>query len=192
MKSITLTRGAGHTGAALAANVHRAHAIAKPHVAAVAAAAGVHAAHKRALPAWENTPLNLGHTQAAHASSGAGSSILRTFVALLVVVAVIYAVSWILRQFKRRGVAKASGNGLSQLATLPLGGNRAVTLVRAGNEVLLLGVAEQGVTRLRTYTEAEALAEGIELPQEEAPNFDPAERPFDRALDALRRITVRS
>jgi hypothetical protein len=62
-------------------------------------------------------------------------------------------------------------------------------VVRAGREVLVVGVAENGVTPIRTYTEAEAIASGIELPPEEAPNSDPVER--NRMLDVLRRMTVR-
>ena len=39
--------------------------------------------------------------------------------------------------------------------------------MRAGRDIVLVGVAEQGITALKTYTEAEALANGIELPDDD-------------------------
>ncbi|MGA9858685.1 MAG: flagellar biosynthetic protein FliO [Solirubrobacteraceae bacterium] len=147
-----------------------------------------------AVGSGESTPLNLGSTGAVHAaSSGGSSSILRTIIALVVVVAIIYGISRILRAVKGRDVVRASGNGLEQIATLPLAANRSVTLVRSGRDIVLLGVAEHGVTAIKTYTEAEAIAAGIEIPVETQPNaFDTAEKPMDRVLDRLRRMTVRA
>jgi flagellar protein FliO/FliZ len=168
MKSLTLTRGVVLSGALT--------------LWPARAALG-------ATPSAENTPLNLGGSVATHASTaGSGSSIVRTIVGLFIVIAVIYGITWILRLAKK-GKTRPSGNGLSQVASLPLGSGRSVAVVRAGREVLVVGVAENGVTPIRTYTEAEAIASGIELPAEEAPNFDPVER--NRVLDMLRRMTVR-
>jgi hypothetical protein len=66
-------------------------------------------------------------------------------------------------------------------------------LVRSGRDIVLLGVAEHGVTAIKTYTEAEAIAAGIDIPVETQPNaFDTAEKPMDRVLDRLRRMTVRA
>jgi flagellar protein FliO/FliZ len=78
------------------------------------------------------------------------------------------------------------------MATLPLGSGRSVTLVRAGTEVVLLGVAEHGVTPIKTYTEEEALELGLEIPEEEPYGAVPAERSLGRVADTLRRMTVRS
>jgi flagellar protein FliO/FliZ len=169
-QSLTLTRGVAMVGALMLT----------PAATAVAA-----------TPSGENTPLNLGSKVATHASAGGGSSIVRTIVGLFIVIAVIYGITWILRMAKK-GKTRATGHGLSHVANLPLGAGRSVAVVRAGREVLVVGVAENGVTPIRTYTEAEAIANGIELPPEEAPNYDPAEKPMDRVLDVLRRITVRS
>jgi flagellar protein FliO/FliZ len=110
----------------------------------------------------ENTALNLPSdtsTQAAHAAGGGG--IVRTIFALLVVVAVIYGITWVLKKVKRSKEAGASGTSLESLATLPLGANRALHLVRAGGEVVLLGSAEQGVTPIRRFSEAEAAELGL-------------------------------
>jgi flagellar protein FliO/FliZ len=142
----------------------------------------------------ENTPIHLGTSSAVHAAGagGSGSSILRTIVALIVVIAVIYGIAKILKAVKRKGGVRASGSGLEQIATLPLGPGRSLALVRAGRDIVLVGIAEHGVTPIKTYTEAEAIAGGIEVPSEHRPDLDQAERPFARALDQLRRITVRS
>jgi flagellar protein FliO/FliZ len=119
---------------------------------------------------------------------GGGSSIVRTIVGLFVVIVVIYGVAWFLRRFKSDR-SRASGQGLTHIATLPLGNNRSVALVRAGRDVVLVGVAENSVTPIRRYTEAEALANGIELTPEE-PVIDAPRG--GGLLEAMRRMTVRS
>jgi flagellar protein FliO/FliZ len=111
----------------------------------------------------ESTPLNLPAQSARQAapSSGGGGGLVRTIVGLAVVLAVIYGLYWVLKQVKAAREEKSSGQGLEPLATLPLGANRSLQLVRAGSEVVLLGVGEGGVTPIRTYTEAEARILGL-------------------------------
>jgi flagellar protein FliO/FliZ len=111
----------------------------------------------------ENTPLDL-PVQSQHAAStpgASGGSLVRTFVGLAVVLAVIYGLYWILKQVKSSREASASGSGLASVATLPLGPNRSVHLVRSGREYVLVGASEHGVTPLRTYSEEEALGAGL-------------------------------
>ena len=123
----------------------------------------------------EDTKLNLPSTNAdgaTAATGGGGGNMVRTFVGLAVVVAVIYGLYWILRQVKSSREERASGSGLGALATLPLGSNRSLHLVRAGGEVVLLGVGEGGVTPIRTYGEHEARALGL-LADEDGENADP-------------------
>jgi flagellar protein FliO/FliZ len=172
MRSLTLTRGVALGGALTLLCAH--------------------AAQAAGNPSGENTPVHLTAGGTAHAAaSGGGSSILRTIIAMVVVIAIIYAVTRILRAVKGRDTVRASGNGLSRIATLPLGPNRSVALVRAGRDIVLVGIAEHGVTALKTYSEAEAIANGIEIPEELTAELDPAERPLDRLIDGLRRMTVR-
>jgi flagellar protein FliO/FliZ len=171
MKPLTFTRGAALVGAVMLSH------------ASVALAAG-----------GESTPLHLSTTvSTTHAASGGSSSIVRTIVGLFVVIAVIYGITWVLRQAKG-GKSRASGHGLSQLATLPLGNGKSVALVRAGQEIVLVGVSEQAVTPIRTYTEAEALSLGIDLPVDDSGRLAPEgeQRPAGRFADTLRRLTVRS
>jgi flagellar protein FliO/FliZ len=159
----------------------------------------------------ESTPLNLGDaktdTTTHVAGSSGSSSIVRTIVGLAVVIAVIYGLSWVLKQVKKSREEGASGTGLKPLATMPLGGNRSLHLVRAGEEVVLLGVAEHGVTPIRTYGENEARALGLIADDEQPgngngggsvapvapaalPSGSPSTNPFRRTLDNLRSRTV--
>jgi flagellar protein FliO/FliZ len=169
MKPHTLTRGAALAGALTLVQAST----------ALAAASG------------ESTPLNLGGSSGGHAASSGGSGIVRTIVGLFIVIAVIYGVAWVVRQAKG-AKQRPSGRGLSQLATLPLGTGRVVALVRAGQELLLLGISEHSVTPIRTYTESEALALGLDVPAEEPANETVAPRPLSTLVDTLRAATVRS
>jgi flagellar protein FliO/FliZ len=173
MKPLTLTRGAVLTGALTLARVQGA-----------LAASG------------ENTPLHLtGTTVSTHTASSGGSGIVRTVVGLFIVIAVIYGVSWVLRQAKS-AKNRASGRGLAQMATLPLGSGKSVALVRAGSEVVLIGIAENGITPIRTYTEEEAIQLGLEVSEDvETLDEDAGLRPLEPAVsfaDRLRKLTVRS
>ena len=112
----------------------------------------------------ENTKLNLDDEagKAAEAASGSsGGSIVRTIVGLAVVLGVIYGLHWVLKQVKHSRDAAESGEALETIATLSLGTNRSLHLVRVGAEIVLLGAAEHQVTPIRRYSEAEAHALGL-------------------------------
>lgn len=113
--------------------------------------------------AGEKTPLNLKDvpTTTGPSHSTGGGPIVRTIVGLAIVIGVIYGLYWVLKQVKSSRDEKASGQGLSAIATLPLGPSRSLQLVRAGREIVLLGVSEHGVTPVRTYSEDEADAAGL-------------------------------
>src|SRR5881227_446769 len=124
---------------------------------------------RAATDTGEKTPLNLKDAPST-GHVGGGGSLVRTIVGLAVVIGVIYGLYWILKQVKASREEKASGTGLTALATLPLGAQRSLQLVRAGRELHLVGVSEHGVTPVRTYSEEEADAAGLlDLePEEEA------------------------
>jgi flagellar protein FliO/FliZ len=111
----------------------------------------------------ESTPLDLSQPKVnvQQAAPSAGGGLVRTIVGLAIVIAVIYGLYWVLKQVKASREERSSGRGLGTLATLPLGPNRSLHLVRAGGEVVLLGVGEGGVTPIRTYGEHEARALGL-------------------------------
>jgi flagellar protein FliO/FliZ len=172
MKSLTQSRGVVLTGALMLWH------------SAPALAAGT-----------ESTPINIGGgTSGTHVGSAGGtnSSLVRTIVGLFIVIAVIYGVAWVLRRAKRNGSGRASGTALSSIATMPLGSGRSLQLVRAGREILLVGVAEHGVIPIQRYTEAEAIEAGLDLSPDDRHGDDNVERPLGRVGELLRRITVRS
>jgi flagellar protein FliO/FliZ len=113
----------------------------------------------------ENTPLNLSPSSAgSHTTSTGGASIVRTIVGLAIVIAVIWGLSWILRQVKagREGGRDSDQvAGLANVATLTLGSGRSVHLVRAGSEYVLLGSAEHGLVPISRYTEQQARDAGL-------------------------------
>ncbi|HTW11738.1 MAG TPA: flagellar biosynthetic protein FliO [Solirubrobacteraceae bacterium] len=149
--------------------------------------------HKGASPnSFENTPVTITSGSAHASSGGAGGSIVRTIVGLAIVIAVIYGLYWILKQAKG-GKNPASGYGLEQLASLPLGTGKAVSLVRVGEELHLLGISEHGITGIRVYTEEEAYELGLPLEPPEGGPSDPNAGlpPIQRLVEALRRITLR-
>ncbi len=152
----------------------------------------------------ESQPLDLGGT-ASSAHAAGGGSIAKTIVGLAIVLAVIFGLRWVMKQYKSGRDKKAAGTGLAAMATLPLGSNRSLHVVRAGREVLVVGSGEHGVTPVRSYSEEEARALGLLEPEEEpalamesaGPTRSGAAGPPGaselgrRALDTLRAWTVR-
>ncbi|MEA2421511.1 MAG: flagellar protein FliO/FliZ [Thermoleophilaceae bacterium] len=143
----------------------------------------------------EKTPLNLKDVPGQSAThAGGGGSIVRTIVGLAVVIGVIYGLYWVLKQVKSSREEKSSGRGLSALATLPLGPHRSLQLVRAGRELVLVGVSEHGVTPVRTYSEDEAEAAGLldlEADAQDGSSNGTGGRGVAAAIDELRRRSVR-
>jgi flagellar protein FliO/FliZ len=144
----------------------------------------------------EQTPLALADDAAKDSSQqvgASGGSIVRTIVGLAVVIGVIYGLAWVLRQVKASKQAGAEGGGLTTLATLPLGTNRSLHLVRAGGEIVLVGAGEHGVTPIRTYTEDEArrlgLIDAVGSPMDDVEVFAKESR-RGRFIDELRKRTV--
>lgn len=156
----------------------------------------------------EKQPLDLG-SSAAHAHAAGGGSIARTIAGLAIVLAVIFGLRWVMKQYKAGREKKAAGTGLAQVATLPLGKDRSLHVVRAGREVLVVGSGEHGVTPVRSYSEEEARALGlfeVDFDDDEPPPLKmksdgptksgvagpPSAGEFSRrALDTLRAWTVR-
>jgi flagellar protein FliO/FliZ len=116
----------------------------------------------------EQTPLNLGSPSTGSHTSSGGASIVRTIVGLAIVLAVIWGLSWILRQVKGRRDPRVAATGLTSVSALSLSSGRSVHLVRAGNDYLLLGSAEHGLMPIHRYTEQQALEAGLLSPEEPA------------------------
>jgi flagellar protein FliO/FliZ len=144
----------------------------------------------------ENTPLSLpadGGAKKVTTASGSGS-LVRTFVGLAIVLAVIYGVAWVLKQVKRSKEDRGQGTSLETTAVVALGPNRSLHLVRAGRELVLVGVAEHGVTPIRTYSEDEAIDLGLIGEDDELddmPQATASRAGAVRWLDRLKDRTVR-
>jgi flagellar protein FliO/FliZ len=110
----------------------------------------------------EDTPISVpADDGGAAASASSSGNIIRTFVGLAIVLAVIYGLYWVLRQIKASREEATKGEGLATVASIGLGPNRSLHLVRAGADYILVGVGEHAITPIRTYTEAEAVVAGL-------------------------------
>lgn len=110
----------------------------------------------------EDTPITVpADDGGATASAASSSNIARTFFGLAVVLAVIYGLYWVLKQIKASREEATKGDGLATVASIGLGPNRSLHLVRAGADYILVGVGEHAITPIRTYTEAEAVVAGL-------------------------------
>jgi flagellar protein FliO/FliZ len=159
---------------------------------ALVSAAPTHAATD-APPGEDTTPLpesvtggDPGVTEAASSGSGA---IARLVVGLAIVLAVVYGVYWLLKKVygSRSGVIRAEGS-LDIVASLPLGQTRGLHLVKVGDELVLVGVGENGVTPVRAWSPDEARRLQATL-QTDAPLRGGA---GTGVVDELRRRTLRS
>jgi len=148
----------------------------------------------------ESQPLHLGSSTTSAPSGSGGASLVRTIVGLAIVLAVIWGITWILRQVKSGREGKAAGSGLVSMATLPLGSGRSLQLVRAGSDYVLVGVAERGVVPVHRYTEQEARQAGLlgigagnPMLADDTPSVIemPGQPTQAGAVDRLRRWTVR-
>lgn len=122
-------------------------------VAAAPAALGAKGLRQDRTP----LPAQLSNPTASHAAhvSGTGGTIARTVAGLAIVLAVVFAVYWLLRAYARGKRTRGDGR-IEVIATTPLTANRAVHLIRVGDELTLVGSAEGGVTCLRTYSPEES------------------------------------
>ncbi len=152
-----------------------------PH-AATAAVAILLTATAPALAASDDaTRLDLETTPGPSAQSAASSGgLVRTIVGLAVVLGVIYGLHWVLKRIKASREDRASGSGLATLATLPLGPNRSMHLIRSGADIILVGSTEHGIVPIKVYTEEQARATGL-LPDEPTPEPEPAFTGFSSA-----------
>jgi flagellar biosynthetic protein FliO len=164
--------------------------------AAKTAAATHHA--KARPPAFhqDKTPLGAGVTGSGSSSGsapavgGAGADVIRTIVGLAVVLGVIYGVYWLLKSTVRAKSGRADDR-IGVIATTPLAPNRSLHLVRAGDELILVGATDQSITPLRVYTAEEAmLVDGFGGDTLALPPATPL-RP-NTFLEVLRKRTARS
>jgi flagellar protein FliO/FliZ len=149
------------------------------------------AAAANAAKHGENEPLDLPTEAPKHlAGQSASNGLVRTIIGLAVVIAVIYGVAWMLKTARRSKEERNSGMGMRSEAVVALGPNRSLHLVRTGRDLVLLGVAEHGVTPIRTYTEDEARSQGL-LPEDGDEPAGAQSGLLRNILDEIRRRTQR-
>jgi flagellar protein FliO/FliZ len=153
---------------------------------------------KAKAPAFhqDKTPLDpaVADADSAHGSAtvgvgSAGADAIRTIVGLAVVLGVIYGVYWLLKATARSRAGRPDDR-IGLVATTPLAPNRTLHLVRAGDELILVGATEHSITPLRVYTAEEALAvTAEESPMLALPPAEPAEA--RGLIETLRHRTAR-
>lgn len=158
------------------------------------------AATTKQAPAFhkDETPLPAGVTGSSGGSdspttgiSSSSGAIARTFVGLAIVLAVVYGLYWLLKSAARSRSGE-SDDRIAVVATTTLAPNRALHLVRSGDELILLGVTEQSVTPIRVYSAEEAQAMELELATAaQLPNAPGRPPAANGMLEALRRRTAR-
>jgi flagellar protein FliO/FliZ len=148
----------------------------------------------------DRTPLpsaiSNGATTTTQSGGAAGSgAFIRMIVGLAIVLAVIYGVYWLLKTYGKS--KKQQGDGrMEVVATTVLASNRTVHLVRVGEELILVGSAEQSITPLRVYDaeqtrRLEPFLDG-QSPLRPLPSNGRSRGPgLMRVLDDLRRRSIR-
>jgi flagellar protein FliO/FliZ len=87
---------------------------------------------------------------------GSGSHLLSVTLALLFIVALIFAVSWFMRRFGQ-GVFSNTAQ-MKVIATMPLGTRERIMLIDVGGQQLLLGVTATNINTLHVFAEPVVLA----------------------------------
>ncbi len=154
----------------------------------------------------DRTPLSAkvtgsgsGSAQSALQGSATSGAAVHMLFGLALVLALIYVLYRLLKrsagkQQKSSGTIQGD-DWMSVVASTPLAPSRSIHLVRVGEEIVLVGSAEQGVTPIRVYSADEARDLRIEprdLPVLGSPIVE-SDRPSFRAalLESLRRMTAR-
>lgn len=110
---------------------------------------------------------------------GLGTSLLRLFGAMLVVIAVFLAAAWLFRQWMARGPASRTPGKLRVLEVRPLGHRHALYVVAYEQQRLLLACSPSGIAFLSA------------LPPSDAP--EPPAPPLPHSfLEVLRQVIGRS
>jgi flagellar protein FliO/FliZ len=163
------------------------------------AATGDKAHAKAQAPAFhrDTTPLPAGVTHssgdrpAATGVSSTSGAVARTIVGLAIVLAVVYGLYWLLKSTAKSRAAQ-SDERIAVVATTTLAPNRALHLIRSGDELILVGATEQSLTPIRVYSAEEARAMDIQLAAAaQLPQTPGRPQAPTGVIEALRRRTAR-
>lgn len=128
----------------------------------------------------DTTPLSPEATGSGDSTAtdvgSSGGAIVRMLIGLVIVIAVIYAIYALLKRASGRKGGVRSDGRMTVLASTTLAPGAAVHLLQVGDELVLVGQAQQGVTPLRVYSADEAQRLGVALDRGVSP-FVPTGRP---------------
>ena len=170
-----------------------------PGEALAAAIPGADAATPTDTTRLPDAVRNGAETVTETAGTSSGGAFVRLIVGLFIVIAVIFGVYWLLTSYNKskKGGAGSGSTGIDVVTTAPLGPNRNIHLVRVGDELLLVGSAEQAITRLRTYTpeQSRRLEQHLEGSGAQLRPLSSGSTaglpPLARLVEGLRRRTIR-
>jgi len=111
--------------------------------------------------ATESQPIPEGSSSPTAGVDGGGGTLLRLGIGLVVVIGLIVAVWFVLRRIQRSrypAAAESRSALIDVVATTPLGPNRALHLVRVGDEMILVGATDHAVTRVAGIAPEDAAA----------------------------------
>jgi len=157
--------------------------------------------HKKA-PAFhaDKTPLP---ADISHSSGGTPSTpsvgstsgmVVRTIVGLAIVLAVVYGLYWLLKS-AAKAKSGQSDERIAVVATTALAQGRTLHLIRAGDELILVGATEHAVTPIRVYSADEAEQMDLAVTTaKQLPQATPARSPatIGGVLELIRQRTVRT
>jgi len=89
--------------------------------------------------------------------------------ALVVVLAAVFAFAWIVRRM--RGLGRRVGNAIDVLADVPLGQKERAVLLKVGPTQILIGVAPGRVNTLHVLTEPLELSKAAGVTDDSRPTF---------------------
>lgn len=101
-----------------------------------------------------NTPYFQGQAQGQQKSSpkiGSGAHLLNVTLGLMLIVGLIFGISWFVRRFGQ-GTFSANSH-MKIIATMPLGARERIVLIDAGGQQLLLGITPTQVNTLHVFDE---------------------------------------
>lgn len=145
----------------------------------------------------DDTPLHLtkpGRALLGSVGSGTGNAALHMLLGLAIVCAIIFALYKLLRRSAAKSGKIVRDDGWIQVvSSTPLAPSRSLHLVRVGDEIVLIGSSEQGVTPIRVYAPDEAARLGVDAAPSPAAGRRPsAGTSFGTALlESLKRMTAR-
>ena len=124
-------------------------------------------ASAQTLTATTSTPVPLSATPI-----GGGRHMVSVVLALLGIIALIFALSWFVKRFGQGGFAQ--NQHMKILSTMPLGTRERIVLIDAGGQQILLGITATAINTLHVFSEP------IVVPENEERSSD-----FSRKLMAI-------